>query len=97
MKKLMAVLTIALALGATGCVATMAGFSPATAEQKAPTLKVYRFALLYPFEIADMSIAPDGVFKLGSYKSDGGEKAFASAFASGVDAGKALALKAAGL
>lgn len=66
-------LTIAcVAFLASGCVLTTARMTPATEAHPAPQVKVFRFAVLYPFEVADMGIDKAGTFHVGKYSTDGG-------------------------
>jgi len=57
----------------SGCVLTTARMKPATAAEPTPQVKVFRFAFLYPFEVADMSVDKAGTFHVGKYSTDGGE------------------------
>lgn len=56
----------------SGCVITTARMKPATAAEPTPQVKVFRFAFLYPFEVADMSVDKAGTFHVGKYSTDGG-------------------------
>jgi len=56
----------------SGCVLTTARMYPATDKQPTPQVKVFRFAILYPFEVADMSVDKAGTFHVGKYSTDGG-------------------------
>lgn len=58
----------------TGCVWTKGTFEPAptAAVPNPPKVSVWRFAILYPFEVADVAYDPAGSFHMGSYKTSGG-------------------------
>lgn len=65
------VIAAIVAFALCGCVLTCGRSSPPPVDGvKQPTTTFYRFAVLYPFEVADVTL-PGGV-RFGKYSSDGG-------------------------
>lgn len=68
MKRLAPLFALALLAGCVCTTATVKPVPTATVPDP-PTVHVYRFAILYPFEVADLSY---GDLRLGKYSTTGG-------------------------